>query len=152
MAAPRRGELAGVPAGRRRCSAVWERGEGKRARGMGLWGSLIARARVRRGRRALPAAVHGGVAVAAGAGASGRGSARGTAGGGTARWQGRWRGSGATRGRQCEAKRGRAGSPRRRRHCTAAAAEKNRGKLLEVEEKGCFAISKNSRDQNVKQG
>jgi len=32
---------------------------------MGLWGSLIARARVRRGRRALPAAVHGGVAVAA---------------------------------------------------------------------------------------
>ena len=65
MAAPRRGELAGVPAGRRRCSAVWERGEGKRARGMGLWGSLIARAHVRRGRRALPAAVHGGVAVAA---------------------------------------------------------------------------------------
>ena len=51
--------------GRRRCSAVWERGEGKRARGMGLWGSLIARARVRRGRQALPAAVHGGVAVAA---------------------------------------------------------------------------------------
>ena len=65
MAAPWRGELAGVPAGRRRCSAVWERGEGKKARGMGLWGSFIARARVRRGRRALPAAVHGGVAVAA---------------------------------------------------------------------------------------
>ena len=65
MAAPRRGELAGVQSGRRRCSAVWERGEGKRARGMGLWGSLIARARVRRGRQALPAAVHGGVAVAA---------------------------------------------------------------------------------------
>ena len=58
-------ELAGVQAGRRRCSAVWERGESKRARGMGLWGSLIARARVRRGRQALPAAVHGGVAVAA---------------------------------------------------------------------------------------
>ena len=44
---------------------MWERGEGKRARGMGLWGSLIARARVRRGQRALPVAVHGGVAVAA---------------------------------------------------------------------------------------
>ena len=32
---------------------------------MGLWGSLIARARVRRGRRALPGAVRGGIAVAA---------------------------------------------------------------------------------------
>ena len=32
---------------------------------MGLWGSLIARVRVRRGRQALPVAVHGGVAVAA---------------------------------------------------------------------------------------
>ena len=32
---------------------------------MGLWGSLFARARVRRGRRALPGAVRGGVAVAA---------------------------------------------------------------------------------------
>ena len=28
----------------------------------------------------------------------------------------------------------------------------NREKELEVEEKGCFAISKNSRDRNVKQG
>ena len=32
---------------------------------MGFWGSFIARARVRRGRRALPGAVRGGVAVAA---------------------------------------------------------------------------------------
>ena len=32
---------------------------------MGLWGSFIARAHVRRGRRALPTTVHGGVAVAA---------------------------------------------------------------------------------------
>ena len=60
-----RGELAGVRVVRRRRSEAWERGKGKRARGMGFWGSFIARARVRRGRRALPGAVHGGVAVAA---------------------------------------------------------------------------------------
>jgi len=36
------------------------------------------------------------------------------------------------------------GSAQRRRE--------KQGKELEVEEKGCFAISKNSRDQNVKQG
>ena len=59
------GELAGVRVVRRRRSEAWERGKGKRARGMGFWGSFIARARVRRGRRALPAAVHGSVAVAA---------------------------------------------------------------------------------------
>ena len=58
-------ELAGVQAGRRRCSAVWERGESKRARGMGLWGSSIARALARRERRALQGALHGDVAVAA---------------------------------------------------------------------------------------
>ena len=58
-------ELAGVQVGRRRCSAVWERGESKRARGMGLWGSSIARALARRERRALQGALHGDVAVAA---------------------------------------------------------------------------------------
>ena len=58
-------ELAGVQAGRRWCSAVWERGESKRARGMGLWGSSIARALARRERRALQGALHDGVAVAA---------------------------------------------------------------------------------------
>ena len=41
----------------------------------------------------------------------------------------------ATRGSQRDAERGRAGSPLRRRQCTAAAAEKNRGKELEVEER-----------------
>jgi len=65
VAAPRRGELAGVQAGRRRRSAAWERGKSKRACGMGLWGLSSARARARRGRRALPGAVHGGAAVAA---------------------------------------------------------------------------------------
>ena len=58
-------KLAGVQSGRRRCSAVWERGKGKRARGMGLWGSLIARARARTRAGALRRARHGGVAVAA---------------------------------------------------------------------------------------
>ena len=65
MAAPRRGELAGVPAGRRRCSAVWERGESKGASEIDSWGSCRARALARRARRALSRAVHGGVAVAA---------------------------------------------------------------------------------------
>ena len=65
MAAPRRGELAGVPAGRRRRSAAWERGEGKGASEIDSWGSYRARALARRARRALSRAVHGGVAVAA---------------------------------------------------------------------------------------
>jgi len=65
VAAPRRGELAGVPAGRRRCSAVWERGESKGASEIDSWGSCRARALARRARRALSRAVHGGVAVAA---------------------------------------------------------------------------------------
>ena len=49
-------------------------------------------------------------------------------------------------------KRGRAGSPRRRRaalHCTW---RRGRAEGLEEEEKGRFEISKNSRDLNVKQG
>ena len=45
-------------------SEAWARGESKRARGMGFWGSFIARARVRRGRQELSAAVHGDVEVA----------------------------------------------------------------------------------------
>ena len=129
MAAPRRGELAGVQSGRRRCSAVWERGEGKRARGMGLWGSLIARARVRRGRRALPAAVHGGVAVAAAgvvleaAGVSGTAEElqrEATGGGG-----GRPRRVGASARRS----NGRESFPRRRRwRCRWAAARSRAGR------------------------
>ena len=48
----------------------------------------------------------------------------------------------ATRGSQRDAERGRAASPRRRRHCTAAAAEKNRGKELEVEERAVLQFPK----------
>ena len=65
VAAPRRGELAGVPAGRRRCSAVWERGESKGASEIDSWGSCRAWALARRARRALSRAVHGGITVAA---------------------------------------------------------------------------------------
>ena len=65
MAAPRRGELAGVPAGRRRCSAVWERGERKGTNEIEFWDSCSARALARRERRALQGALHGGVTVAA---------------------------------------------------------------------------------------
>ena len=50
---------------RRRRSEAWERGESKIANGIDVWGMCSARALARRGRRALPGAVHGGVAVAA---------------------------------------------------------------------------------------
>ena len=46
---------------------------------MSFWGSFIARARVRRGRRALPGAIHGGVAVAAAWAALEAAGVRGTA-------------------------------------------------------------------------
>ena len=103
VAAPRRGELAGVQAGRRRRSGAWGRGESKRVRGFGFWGFCSARARDKEGRRALQRALHGGITVAAARAALRSAGARGTAGEGTARWQGRWSGSGATRGRQREA-------------------------------------------------
>ena len=51
-------ELAGVQAGRRRRSAAWERGERKRAVGIGFWGICRARALARRGRRPLQRALH----------------------------------------------------------------------------------------------
>ena len=50
---------------RRYRSEAWERRESKRAHGIDFWGMCSARALARRGRRALPGAVHGGVAVAA---------------------------------------------------------------------------------------
>ena len=138
-------ELAGVQAGRRRCSAVWERGEGKRARGMGLWGSLIARARVRRGRRALPGAVRGGVAVAAvGAALEAAGRVARSGNSSVRQQEGEeercdaWvpaRG-GVMVGKAFPGAGGGAVGGRRR--------EQSRG--VEVEKKGDFAISKNSRD------
>ena len=50
---------------RRWRSEAWERGESKGASGFDFWGSCRARALARRVQRALPGAVHGGVAVAA---------------------------------------------------------------------------------------
>ena len=50
---------------RRRRSEAWERGESKRANGIDFWGSCSAQALARRGRRALPGAVHGDGEVAA---------------------------------------------------------------------------------------
>ena len=58
VAAPRRGELAGVQAGRRQRSVAWERGESKRAIGIVFWGICRARALARRGRRLLQRALH----------------------------------------------------------------------------------------------
>ena len=69
---------------------------------MGFWGSFIARARVRRGRRALPGAIHSGVAMAAIWAALEAAGVRGKAGEAPARGNRRGRRSRATRGRQRE--------------------------------------------------
>jgi len=105
---------------RRRCSWVWGWGIGKQTKGMvcGAICSAQARARTRAG--ALRRARHGGVAVAA----ARRFWAAWRREGAPARSNGRWRSSGAMRGRQCEARGGWAGSPRRRRRCCTAAALK----------------------------
>ena len=58
VAAPRRGELAGVQAGRRQRSVAWERGESKRAIGIGFWDICRAWALARRGQRLLQRALH----------------------------------------------------------------------------------------------
>ena len=110
---------------------AWERGESKRARGIGFRGICSARARARRGRRPLQRALHGGVEVAAArrlwaAWQSGEAPAQGKGG----RWE----------------HQGDAWKPARRRtwpgaalhggrRCTAATAGEQR-KELEVEEKG----------------
>jgi len=145
------GELVGVHAGRRRCSAAWERGKGKRARGMGLWGSFIARAHVRRGRQALPGAIHGGVAVAAVWMALEAARVRGTA------WEhqreegGRWGGSGATRRCQREAKaKSELACGRSSAAAGGAVGGKQRSRQAKEEDRDLNAISKNFRDQTVK--
>ena len=61
-------ELAGVLWMAAVCSGAWERGASKRMSGMERRGFCKARARARRGRRALQRALHGGVEVAAGGG------------------------------------------------------------------------------------
>ena len=90
----------------------------------------------------LQRALHGGVEVAAARAALGSAGARGRAGE-HQREQRRAVGSNrATRGSQRDAERGRAGSPRHRRHCTAAAAERNRGEELDVEERAVLQFPK----------
>jgi len=116
---------------RRRRSVAWERGESKRVRGIACWGFYGARARARRGRRALQRALHGGVAVAAAgrfwaAWRSGEAPAQAKEGGGEHQgdaWKPArrrtWPGAALHGGRRC----------------TAATAGEQR-KELEVEEKG----------------
>jgi len=121
---------------------------GKRARGMGLWGSFIARARVRRGRRALPGAIHGGVAVAAVWMALEAARVRGTAGEAPTRGNRRGRRSSATRGRQREQE-----AAVKALHGAGVGAlhgggEKQSRELGE-KDKGRFEISITSRDHSV---
>ena len=135
MAAPRRGELAGVPAGRRRCSAVWERGESKRAVGIGFWGICRARALARRVLRLLQRALHRGGEVAAARVLLDIGGARGTAGeiqreatgGGGA--PGRRVGDSA---RRINGRDGREGAPRRRRAALSVGGGENRAGRWEM--------------------
>src|SRR6185437_7199309 len=76
-----RGEVSspGFGVERRWRSEAWERGESKRVHEIDFWGMCSARALARRGRRALPGAVHGGVAVAAAWAALEAAGVRGTA-------------------------------------------------------------------------
>jgi hypothetical protein len=131
VAAPRRGELAGVPAGRRRCSAVWERGESKGASEIDSWGSCSAQARERSRAGPLVRALHGGVAVAAAGVVLEAAGVRGTAeelqreatGGGG----GRPRRVGAS-ARRSNGRESREGAGGRRCRWTAARSRAGRGK------------------------
>ena len=141
-------ELAGVLWVAVACSGVWKRGASERANGLACWGFCSARARAKRGRRPLQQALHGGVAVAAAGtvlGSAGRVARPGrlqreaTGGGGGAE-----RRVGAS-ARRINGRDGREGAPRRRRAALSVDGGENRAGV-EVEEKGDFAISKNSRD------
>ena len=105
-------------------------------------------------RRALPRAVHGGVAVAAAWAAleaagrvarPGRLQREATGGRGA---PGRRVGDSA---RRINGRDGREGAPRRRRAALSVDGGEKQSRGVEVEEKGNFAISKNSRDYSVNQ-
>jgi len=119
----------------------------ERTRGMGFWGSCIARARARRRRRALSWPGHGDSEVAAAravlaAWRRERAPARGKEGGGMLRrdaWKlpgRRWPGLALHGGRAALT-------------CGAVKQSKQAGRRKG--KTGCFAISKNSRDPNVNQ-
>ena len=140
--------MPGLRVERRRRSGAWERGEGERARGMGFWGSCNARARTRRRRRALswPGHCDGEVAAARAVLATWRrerAPARGKEGGGMLRrdaWKlpgRRWPGLALHGGRAA---------------LTGGAVKQSKQAGRRKGKTGCFAISKNSRDQTVKQG
>ena len=144
------GKLAGVQAGRRRRSAAWERGERKGASEIESWVSCSAQARERSRAGPLVWALHGGGEVAAGGGLW----ARGTGGGGPARSQGAveealgdaW----ATAHDELMA--GKAGKPLHGAGVGAVGGRRRKTEQgVEVEDKGSFAISKNSRDPTIKQ-
>ena len=124
-------KLAGVQAGRRRRSAAWERGERKRAVGIGFWGICRARALARRGRRPLQRALHrdGEVAAAralldsAGRRGEGWGLQREATGGGGARP----RRVGAS-ARRSNGRESREGAPRRRCRWPATGSRAGRGR------------------------
>ena len=139
---------------RRRRSEAWGREGSKRERGIAFWGFCRARALVRRVRRALPRAVHGDGEVAAAWAAleaAGRVARPGMlqreatgGGGGAARRVG-------DSARRSNGRDGREGAPRRRRAALSVDGGEKQSRGVEVEEKGDFAISKNSRDYSVNQ-
>ena len=148
MAAPRRGELAGVPAGRRRCSAVWERGESKRAVGIGFWGICRARTLARRGWRPLQRALHRDGEVAAARALLDSAARVARPGSSSARQQEgeELRGDAwvTAHGELMAGKAGKALHGGGGRRCRRRERKQSRG--VEVEEKGRFAITKSSRD------
>ena len=128
---------------------AWKRGECKRERGIAFWGFCRARALARRVRRALPGAVHGGIAVAAAWAAleaagrvarPGRLQREATGGGGA---PGRRVGDSA---RRSNGRDGREASPRRRRAALSVDSGEKQSREVGEGDKGHFAISENSRD------
>ena len=122
-------KLAGVQAGRRWCSAAWERGESKGASEIESWVSCSAQARERSRAGPLVWALHGDVAVAAAGEVLGAAGVRGegwglqreaTGGGGA-----RPRRVGAS-ARRINGRNGREG--RRRRRCRWPAARSRAGR------------------------
>ena len=113
------------------------------------WDMCRARALARRGRRALPGAVHGGVAVAAAWAALETAGVRGTAG----ELQREATGGGGAPGRRVgdsaqriNGRDGREGAPQHRRAALSVDGDEKQSREVGDGDKGRFAISENSRD------
>ena len=134
---------------RRWRSEAWERGESKGTHEIESWGMCSARALARRRRRLLQRACHRDGEVAAVRTLLGS-AARVARPGGLQR-EATGGGGGAERRVGASAKRsnGRESSPRRRRAALSVGGGEKQSREVGEGDKGCFAISENSRDHSV---